>query len=149
MNFVLWVVASVVMFRTTAELLPFCVAMATSFVLALVRTRMRRKTMARLVAQYTEENGEPPPGFDTKATQVGGAVGAVVGNYVAGGLIGAALDGVRHTWNRRNMDEQQRALHDKITALQSWTPWQGTWMLFCGLTLSWMALWVRQVVAGH
>lgn len=146
MNFVVWLIATIAMFKLDNGAAPFVAGTLASAFIAVVHGATRQNKLGALVAQYTARYGKPPPGFDTDATQIGGVVGAGAGNYVAGGLIGAAIDGARHLWKQQGMSAEQKALHNQISALQAWSPWHSTFMVMMSLGMSWGALWVAGVV---
>ena len=140
-NIFIWIATTVAMFWSGNILVPLVAGAAVGILVAAVRAGTQSTRLEQLVAEYTQQYGGPPPGFSDRNTRVGGAIGAVSGHYMAGGLIGAALDIWRSHGNERGMTPAQKELHRKIVGLQAWSPWHGLFILAGWLLLTAGAAW--------
>ncbi len=145
----LWLVGTIGLFvaeNGEAAVTAFAATMGVAFVVALVRDLARRRRLSALVREYVARFGAAPPGYSLRGTGLGWAAGSLSGHPVAGGLLGAAADLWKMARNERGMSAEQRALHGKITALQSWSSFHGLYLLGVFLTLSACAAWVVRLL---
>ena len=145
-NILIWVAATVAIFASDNVLVPSLVAVGLALVIATVRNRARKNELERLVSLYVTVYGSPPPGFTGGFAGTGWAAGAMGGNALVGGLIGAAVDIARTAVAERDMSDEQKTLQRRIAGLQAWTPFHGVFLLGMWLALSGGLLWGWDVV---
>lgn len=140
LNIPIWFAATAVMFHFDNGAVPFAAALVIAFVVAHLQNKARKSELQQLVSQYAQAYGAPPPGFSAAATGAGWAVGSVVGDPVAGGLLGAAFDLAKNAFDQRRMSDEQKRLHNRIRGLSAWSPYLGVYVLVLSLGMSWGVL---------
>jgi hypothetical protein len=139
-NIPIWFAATAVMFHFDSGAAPFAAALVIAFVIAHFQNKTRKIELQQLVSQYAQAYGAPPPSFSAAATGTGWAVGSVVGDPVAGGLLGVAFDLAKNAFDQRRMSDEQKRLHNRIRGLSAWSPYLGVYVLVLSLGMSWGVL---------
>jgi hypothetical protein len=147
-NIVLWIAATCAIFMSGLLAAPAILAAFVAGLIAVIQAGTRTTRIRSLVHEYTQRYGEPPPGFSDTGTRVGAAAGIVGGHYVLGGLLGMAVDAVRHGRRTRDMGAEQKAMNDQIRGLQAWSPFTGIYLFYTWLAMTAGAAWLYQSAGG-